>query len=111
MSFRRVISILSTVIFLTLAGYIVFYPPYYSKSQSLNGEVNVVWKPNEPRSSWLIELREDEKIRVVSYGFTNDLVTIHRGDSIRKRKGSTDIYLKRKSTNYWTLLEKATVRD
>ena len=105
MKFRQIFSLVSLLVFLALAWLIIFYTSIYSKGRSLNGEVVIVWKTAPPRSSWIIEVREIEKIRRINYPFLNDIVTIHEGDSLRKEKGSEDFFLRRKNIENWVLLE------
>jgi hypothetical protein len=112
MTFKTIFSIVSVVIFLLFGWWIIFYPSIYSKRMSLNGEVSIVWKTNPPRAHWIIEVQEGEKVREVTDLFINEVVTIQKGDSLRKEKGSEDFYLKKKNTNYWILFEnRGRVRD
>ncbi|GAA4322509.1 hypothetical protein [Flaviaesturariibacter amylovorans] len=106
MGLRTVASLTMLLLFIAFALYAIFYPPVHARKSSIYGEVILVWKPNRPRASWVVEVQEGTKIRKINPAFLFDSVTIHIGDSVRKEKGSEEFFLKRKGSQEWTLFDR-----
>ena len=105
MKLSKIISLISMIFFLGLTFLIIFYPSIASKNETFNGEVTSVWKTAPPRPRWIVEVRENENIKKINYPFINDVITIKKGDSIRKEKGSKVFSIKKENTKDWVLID------
>ena len=100
-NFKNVVSFISLITFFVFGWWILFYSAITSKRKSLYGEVLIVWKTMPPRSKWIVEVKELESIETINFQFIDNVITIHKGDSLKKAKGSEHFYIKRNKDSTW----------